>query len=152
MDIQLISAHMLDSFEQLWAFRKWDMGININPEDETSYTTQYQDMFLKYVDNEYCTKYSQLSVSEPERILRNNLFPTALASVSGQSTYDRYDLATDGAEYWRPEIWLKQHPDASIMQLTYWQPEGSSWIHLLNCQSTVAKIIQIWMITTPTVS
>jgi len=48
----LISAHILDPFRKLRSFRKWDMGMDINPTDETSYTTQYQEVFLKYVENE----------------------------------------------------------------------------------------------------
>jgi len=36
----LITAHILDPFRKLRSFRKWDKGIDINPEDETSYTTQ----------------------------------------------------------------------------------------------------------------
>jgi len=35
----------------------WDKGMDINLEDETSYTTQYQEAFLKYVENEYCAKH-----------------------------------------------------------------------------------------------
>jgi hypothetical protein len=38
----LISAHMLDPFQKLRTFRKREKGIDINPEDETFYTTQYQ--------------------------------------------------------------------------------------------------------------
>jgi len=33
-----ISAHILDPFRKLQLFRKWDKGMDINPEDETSYT------------------------------------------------------------------------------------------------------------------
>jgi len=55
--ILLISAHILDPFRKLRSFRKWDKGMDINPEDETSYTTQYQEAFLKYVENEYCAKH-----------------------------------------------------------------------------------------------
>jgi len=47
----LMSAHILDPFCKLWWFRKWDKGMDINPEDETSYTTQYQEAFLEYVEN-----------------------------------------------------------------------------------------------------
>ena len=36
----LISAHILNRFQKLRSFRKWDKGMDINPEDETSYTTQ----------------------------------------------------------------------------------------------------------------
>jgi len=37
----LSSAHLLDSFGKLQSFWKWDKGMDINPEDETSYTNQY---------------------------------------------------------------------------------------------------------------
>jgi hypothetical protein len=43
----IITAHILDPFWTLRSFRKWDKGMHINPEDETSYTTQYQVAFLK---------------------------------------------------------------------------------------------------------
>ena len=36
--------------------------MDINPGDETSYTTQSQEAFLKYVENEYCAKQRPLSV------------------------------------------------------------------------------------------
>jgi len=52
-----ISAYIVDSFQKLRSFRKWEMAMEINPEDETSYTTQYQEAILKYVENEYCTKH-----------------------------------------------------------------------------------------------
>jgi len=42
----LISAQILDPFWKLRSFRKWDKEMDINPEDETSYTTQYQEAFL----------------------------------------------------------------------------------------------------------
>jgi len=48
----LISAHILDSFRVLRSFRKWDKGMDIDSEDETSYTTQYQKAFLNYVEDE----------------------------------------------------------------------------------------------------
>jgi len=44
--ILLISAQILDPFQKLRSFRKWDKEMDINPEDETSYTTQYQEAFL----------------------------------------------------------------------------------------------------------
>jgi len=43
----LISAHILDPVQKLRLFKNWDKGMDINPEDETSYTTQYQEAFLK---------------------------------------------------------------------------------------------------------
>jgi hypothetical protein len=53
----LVSGHILNRFWKLRSFRKWDKGMDINPEDKISYTTQYQEAFLKNVENEYCTKY-----------------------------------------------------------------------------------------------
>jgi len=41
----LISAHILDSFRKLRTFRKWNKGIDINPEEKSSYTTQSQEVF-----------------------------------------------------------------------------------------------------------
>jgi len=38
--VLLIMVHILDPFWKLRSFRKWDNGMDINPADETSYTTQ----------------------------------------------------------------------------------------------------------------
>jgi len=53
----LISAHILHPFQNFRTFRKWGKVMDINPEDETSYTIQYQEAFLKYIENEYCAKH-----------------------------------------------------------------------------------------------
>jgi len=42
----LISAHILGPFQKLRSFRKWDKGIVIHLEHETSYTTQNEVAFL----------------------------------------------------------------------------------------------------------
>jgi len=55
------------------------MGMHINPEDKTLFTTQYQDSYLKYAENEYFPKHSCVPVIEPESIPTNNLFPSAKA-------------------------------------------------------------------------
>lgn len=41
----LTSAHLLDPFQTLQSVRKWDKGMDINPDDNTSYITQYQKAF-----------------------------------------------------------------------------------------------------------
>jgi len=69
----LISPHILDPFRMLQSFRMWVKGMDINPEDETSYTTQYQEAFLKYVDNEYCAKHRHSPVNKSNNTLNNNL-------------------------------------------------------------------------------
>lgn len=51
----LIMAQILDPFRKVRPFVKWDRAMNVNPEDEGSYTTQYKEAFLKYVEREYCT-------------------------------------------------------------------------------------------------
>jgi len=37
----LISSHIFDLFRKLQSFRKWNNGMDIQPGDMTSYTTQY---------------------------------------------------------------------------------------------------------------
>jgi len=41
--LHVISAHILDPFRKLRLFTKWDNGMVIIPEDETSDTTQYEE-------------------------------------------------------------------------------------------------------------
>jgi len=97
-----ISAHIVDHFRKLRSFRKWDKGMDINPEDETSYTTQYQEAFLKYVENEYCAKHRRVPVNKLETVPSNNLLPSPTASGSYQSSFDPYDLSSDDEEYLMP--------------------------------------------------
>jgi len=98
----LISAHILDPFQKLRSFRKWHKGMDINPEDETSYTTHHQEAFLKYVENEYCAKHRCVPVNELETIPSSNLVTSATASGSCQSSFDPYDLSSDDKEYLTP--------------------------------------------------
>jgi len=98
----LIPAQILDPFRKLRSFRKWDKGMDINPEDETSYTTQYQQAFPKYVENEYCAKHQPAPVNKLETVPSSNLVPTATASGSYQSSFDPYDLSSDDEEYLTP--------------------------------------------------
>ena len=49
--------------------------MNINPEDETSYTTQYQEPCLKYVQDEYCTKHRRVPVKQHERFPEQQSLP-----------------------------------------------------------------------------
>jgi len=98
----LITAHILDTFRKLRSFRMWDKGMDINPEDETSYTSQYLEPFLKYVENEYCAKHKQLPVIMSDNTLNNNLSSFEMACRSGQSPYDPSDLSSDDDEYLMP--------------------------------------------------
>jgi hypothetical protein len=84
--------------------------MDLNPEDETSYTTQSQEAFLKYMEIEYCTKHRRLLVTEPENILNNNLSPYGMASRSCQSSYDAYDLSSDDEAYQIPNNVTETRP------------------------------------------
>jgi len=98
----LISAYILDPFWKLRSFRKWDKALDINPEDEISYTTQFQEVILKYVEDEYCTKHQRTPVNKLETVPSHNLVPSATASGSYQSSIDPYDLSSDDEEYLTP--------------------------------------------------
>jgi len=76
--------------------------MDINPDDETSYTTQYQEAFLKYVENEYCAKHRHVPANKLESLLSSNLVPSATASGSCQSSFHPYDLSSDDEEYLTP--------------------------------------------------
>jgi len=111
--ILLISAHILDPFRKLRLFRKWDKGIEINPEDETSYTTQYQEAFLRYVENEYCAKHRRVPVNKFETVQNSNFVPTETASGSYQSSVDPYDSSSDDEEYLTPNDVAEMTPGRS---------------------------------------
>jgi len=95
MGMLRIAANILDPFQGFRLVRKWDKWIDISPEDETFYTTQYHEEFLKYVENEYCAKYLHVTVNKPKSVSSNNHVPSPMASGSGQSSFDSYDLSSD---------------------------------------------------------
>jgi len=95
----LISANILNPFRKLRSFRKWDKEMDINTEDETSYTTQYQEAFLQYVENEYCAKHRRVPVNKYQSLLSSDHISSAMASRSCQSSFDPYDISSDDEEY-----------------------------------------------------
>jgi len=74
-----IPTPILNPFWKFQSFRNGDKGMDMNPEDETTYTIQYLNAFLKYVENEYCAKHRLVPVNKLETILRSNLIPSATA-------------------------------------------------------------------------
>jgi len=98
----IILGHMLDPFRKLRCFEKWDKGMDIHPEDETSYTTQYQQDFLKYVENEYCARHNHVLVTKPRSIVNNNLVCSGRGPRSGRSCDDTDDFSSDDVEYLMP--------------------------------------------------
>ena len=104
MAILLNSKHILDSCRKLQLFRKYDKGIDIHFENETFCMVQYQQAFLKYVENEYCAKNEHLAVIQPETILSKTLFPSTMTSGSATSSSDPYDLSCNDNEYIMPKM------------------------------------------------
>jgi len=100
--MHLVTAHIFDPFRKLRLYRKWNKGMDINPEDETVFTTQYPEAFLKYVENEYCAKHRRLRVIMSDNTVNNNLSSFEMASRSGQSSDYPYTLSNDDDEYLMP--------------------------------------------------
>jgi len=73
--------------------------MDIYPQDETSHTTQYAEVILKYGKNEFCGKHWQMSIIEREKVVASNIFGSAKASGFGELSYDQYDLSSDNEEY-----------------------------------------------------
>jgi hypothetical protein len=84
----LISAQILNPFRMLELCRQWDKGMDIYPEDETFYTTQYQEAFLKYMENEYYANLQCVSVNKLHSVLSSNQIPSTTASGYCQSSFD----------------------------------------------------------------
>jgi len=109
----LISAHILAHFRKLGSFRKWDKAMNINPGDKTSDTTQCQETFLKYDENEYCAKDRRVLANKHESSTGNNLTPSKTVLGSCQSFFDPYDLSGDNEEYVTPNNVAEMTPGRS---------------------------------------
>jgi len=87
--------------------------MDINPQDESSNTIQYQAAFLKFVGNEYFTKYQHVPVDKHERLPSSNLMPSATASGYCQSSFDSYDLSSDYEGYLTPNNVAETTPGRS---------------------------------------
>jgi len=87
--------------------------MDINRQDETSCTTQYQEAFLKYFENEYCAKNRRVPVNKHESLPSSNLIPSVTASGSCQSSFDPYDLSSDDEEYLTPNNVAEMTPGRS---------------------------------------
>jgi hypothetical protein len=94
-------------------FRKCNKGIDINPEDKTFYTKQYQEVILKYVENECCAEHRSSPVNTFEAVPSSNLVPSATALGSNQSSFTSYDLSSDDEEYLPPNNVAEMTPGRS---------------------------------------
>jgi hypothetical protein len=107
MGMLFISAHILDPFRKLPLFRKGDKGMDINSEDQTSYSTQYQEAMLKYVENEYCAKHQHVMFNQLESLPRSISDLNSTASKSCQTSFDPYNLNHYNEEYLTPNMGLR---------------------------------------------
>ena len=148
--MHLMSAQILDPFRMLRSFWKWDRGMDMNPEDKTSYTTQFKDACLKYVKNEECGKYQREWVNKPKNVLSEIFYNLQWLQDPVEDPLIHTICPAMMMNIWRLTMWWKRHPDEVITQYAYWLPPGSIWIHCLKHQGTGGKQIQISMITTPT--
>lgn len=98
----LIPVHILDLFQRLQLFHKWNKQLYIPSEDGTSCTTAYNAVLLKYVDNKYIAKCRHFPVIEPEIVWCYNLLLSTKASWLCQSSDDPYDVSSDNEEYLMP--------------------------------------------------
>ena len=108
-----MSGHILDPFPKLRSFRKWDKGMAINPEGKASCTTQYQEAFPKYVENEYCAKHRHVPVNTLKSLPSSKLIPSGTASGLCQLSIDSYDLFSDDEEYLTPNNVAEMTPRQS---------------------------------------
>jgi len=87
--------------------------MDSNPEDEISYSAQYQEAFLKYVENEYFAKRQCVPGNKLETVPSSNLVSSATASGSYQSCFDPYDLSSNDDEYLTPNNVAETTPGRS---------------------------------------
>jgi len=106
----LVFARILNPFQMLPLFMRWGKGMDTNPEDQTPYATQSQEAFLRYAVNEYCAKHQVISVITPEHVPGSNLFPSVIASWSGQFCSDAYDLSSHDDKYLTPKSVAEMTP------------------------------------------
>jgi len=100
--MRVISAHILNPFWKFQSFRTRDKGMDINRENKTFYSIQYQEALLKYVENEYCAKHRCEPINTHQSIPSSNPISSATASGSCQSSFGPYDLSSDDEEYLTP--------------------------------------------------
>jgi hypothetical protein len=91
-----------------------ELALDNNPEDKTSYSIQYQDACLKYLEKrKYCAKHGRVPVAMDENTPNIDFSSSAIASRSGQSSYVPYDLCSDDDEYLIPTSVAETTPTRS---------------------------------------
>jgi hypothetical protein len=110
-DMLLMALQSINPSQKWRSFQKCNKEMAINHGVKTYDTTQYQVVSLYYVENEYCSNHRQVQVNQPECVPSNNLFPTAMASGFGQSSFDLCDLCSDVEQYLTPNNVAEMRPE-----------------------------------------
>jgi len=76
--------------------------MDIHPEDETFYTTHYQEAFLKNVENEYCAKHQCVPVNKHKNLPRSNVVASETVLGSWWSSFGPYYHFSDDEQYITP--------------------------------------------------
>jgi len=113
MGILHMLAHNLDPVQMFRSFRKWEMAMDINPQDATSYTTQYQEALQKDVEYESCAKHRRVMVNKLETALPRSLVPSATHSGSYRSYFDACNLSSNDEENIKPYNVAESSPGRS---------------------------------------
>jgi len=87
--------------------------MDINPDNEAFYTTQYRDAFPKHVENHHCAKHQRVPVKEHESSSSSNIITSATASESKHSCFDSYDWSCNDEEYLQPNNVAERTPGQS---------------------------------------
>jgi len=87
--------------------------MDIDLEDETSYTTQYHEGNLKNEENEYCAKHRCEQVNKHENLLSSNLILSETLLGFCQSSFEQYDSSSNDEEYSTPNYVAENTPGQS---------------------------------------
>ena len=108
------------------------MGIDINLADETSYTTQYQEALLKYVENEYGAEHQHVPVnnSKPYRATISSPVHRHQGPINHALIHMNCPAMMRNTQ--RLTMWLRRHLDKEIAQRAYCPRPGSIRIRCMN--------------------
>jgi len=91
----------------------WDKGRYMNPAHGTSYTIQYPEAIVMYVQNDYCAMQQRVAGNILDSIPSSNLLPSTTASRLRKCSCGSYDLSSDDEKYLTPENVAEMAPGQS---------------------------------------
>jgi hypothetical protein len=99
--VLLIVAHILDPFRKTRTFMRWDKAMGVDWNSEDSFTQQYRNAFLDYIDSTYCSNLNTAAVNKKENVNHDPFGPPVASTASGPgSLSDPLDLSSDDEMYY----------------------------------------------------